>query len=67
LFCRRQELTKSTEDLLVHISKEHLVKQLGGSSSWTWEYPEVVPGENKPMNDVAGRAVRFASSFLILI
>lgn len=24
------EMTKSTEDLLVHISKEHLVKELGG-------------------------------------
>lgn len=52
-----QEMTKSTEDLVVHISKEHLVKELGGTSTWTWEYPEVVRGENKPMSDTAGRQV----------
>lgn len=48
-------MTKSTEDLLVHISKEHLVKELGGSSTWSWEYPKIVPGENKAQVDNAGR------------
>lgn len=51
-------MTKNTEDLLVHISKEHLVKELGGSSAWTWQYPEIVPGENKAQFDTAGREVR---------
>lgn len=57
-------MTKSTEDLLVHISKDHLVKELGGASSWTWKYPEIVPGENKAMSDAAGKQV--CSFFLLL-
>lgn len=39
-------MTRTTEDLQVHIDKAHLVKALGGTSDWTWEYPPVVPGEN---------------------
>lgn len=42
------EMTKNTDDLLVHIDKTHLVKSLGGASDWTWKYPPVVPGENAP-------------------
>lgn len=42
------EMTRSTEDLVVHIPKHHLVKTLGGSSEWKWIYPPVVPGENAP-------------------
>ena len=30
----------------MHIPKHHLVKQLGGSSEWVWDYKPVVPGEN---------------------
>lgn len=49
------EMTRSTEDLVVHIPKHHLVKTLGGSSEWKWIYPPVVPGENAPQKDVEGR------------
>ena len=49
---QKVEMTKNTEDLLVHIPKHHLVKQLGGSSDWTWEYKPVVPGENAPQKYV---------------
>ncbi|SGZ26565.1 BQ5605_C024g09941 [Microbotryum silenes-dioicae] len=31
------DFTKSTDDLVVHIPRNHLVKELGGSSSWTWK------------------------------
>ena len=62
-------MTKNTDDLLVHISKEHLVKELGGSSTWSWQYPEIVPGENKTQFDTAGREVslRVASPGLVLM
>lgn len=46
------EMTKNTDDLLVHIDKSHLVKSLGGTSEWTWKYPPVVPGENAPQSCV---------------
>lgn len=40
------EMTKSAEDLIEKIPKNHLIKKLGGSSAWKWEYPPVIPGEN---------------------
>jgi hypothetical protein len=46
------EMTKNTEDLQVHIDKSHLVKQLGGTSDWNWNYVPVVPGENTPQRYV---------------
>ncbi|GAA5996730.1 CRAL-TRIO domain-containing protein [Rhodotorula paludigena] len=49
------QMTKSTEDLCQHIPKAHLVKELGGSSEWRWKYPPIVPGENAPQQDGAGR------------
>ncbi|KAM0750381.1 CRAL/TRIO domain-containing protein [Meredithblackwellia eburnea MCA 4105] len=49
------EMTKNTEDLVVHIPKHHLVKPLGGTSEWKWEYPEIIPGENAPQKDKEGR------------
>lgn len=39
-------MTRSTEDLQVHIDKAHLVKELGGANDWEWKYQPVVPGEN---------------------
>ncbi|KAL8277171.1 hypothetical protein RQP46_010419 [Phenoliferia psychrophenolica] len=49
------EMTTSTEDLVVHIPKHHLVKGLGGSSEWTWEYQAVIAGENALQKDNEGR------------
>ncbi|KAI5480798.1 CRAL/TRIO domain protein [Pseudohyphozyma bogoriensis] len=49
------QMTKTTDDLLVHIPPNHLIKQLGGSSEWKWKYPPIVPGENDPQKDVEGR------------
>ncbi|GAA5959310.1 hypothetical protein JCM21900_003925 [Sporobolomyces salmonicolor] len=49
------QMTKSTDDLLQHIPKNHLVKELGGSSEWRWKYPPVVPGENAPQKDLEGK------------
>lgn len=51
---RKIVMTKTTDDLLVHIPKNHLVKQLGGSSGWKWEYPPIVTGENAPQSDTSG-------------
>ncbi|GAA5893636.1 Csr1p [Sporobolomyces salmoneus] len=49
------QMTKSSNDLIEHIPKNHLVKELGGSSEWKWKYPPVVPGENAPQKDVEGK------------
>ncbi|GAA5831757.1 hypothetical protein JCM5353_006625 [Sporobolomyces roseus] len=49
------QMTKSTNDLVEHIPKNHLVKELGGSSDWKWQYPPVVPGENAPQKDPEGK------------
>ncbi|KDE02582.1 hypothetical protein MVLG_06865 [Microbotryum lychnidis-dioicae p1A1 Lamole] len=49
------DFTKSTDDLVVHIPRNHLVKELGGSSSWTWKYPPIKPGENAAQQDKEGR------------
>ncbi|GAA5948075.1 hypothetical protein JCM3765_007099 [Sporobolomyces pararoseus] len=49
------QMTKSTNDLIEHIPKNHLVKELGGSSEWKWQYPPVVPGENAPQKDAEGK------------
>ncbi|GAA5874604.1 hypothetical protein JCM16303_002919 [Sporobolomyces ruberrimus] len=49
------QMTKSTNDLVEHIPKNHLVKELGGSSEWKWQYPPVVPGENAPQKDPEGK------------
>ncbi|KAL8278214.1 hypothetical protein RQP46_009387 [Phenoliferia psychrophenolica] len=51
---QKVEMTKNAEDLIVHIPKHHLVKQLGGSSDWEWDYKPVVPGENAAQQDAAG-------------
>ncbi|KAK4054516.1 hypothetical protein OIV83_001010 [Microbotryomycetes sp. JL201] len=45
------QMTKNTDDLCEFIPKKHLVKQLGGTSDWTWKYPEIVPGENAKQKD----------------
>ncbi|TDL16873.1 CRAL/TRIO domain-containing protein [Rickenella mellea] len=45
--------TRSPEDLKVHIDEKHLIKQLGGTSDWKWEYDPIVPGENDKMKDEA--------------
>lgn len=49
------QFTKNTEDLQVHIHKDHLIKQLGGVSEWKWEYEPIVPGENSAQSDEAGK------------
>ncbi|GAA5835492.1 hypothetical protein JCM3766R1_006432 [Sporobolomyces carnicolor] len=49
------QMTKSSNDLIEHIPKNHLVKELGGSSEWKWQYPPVVPGENAPQKDAEGK------------
>jgi len=49
------QFTKSTDDLCAHISPTHLASALGGSNSWQWEYPQIVPGENDLMNDSSAR------------
>ncbi|GAA6054266.1 hypothetical protein JCM3770_005151 [Rhodotorula araucariae] len=49
------QMTKTTEDLCQHIPKAHLVRELGGSSEWRWNYPPIVPGENAPQQDLEGR------------
>ncbi|SCV72275.1 BQ2448_4969 [Microbotryum intermedium] len=49
------DFTKSTDDLVVHIPRNHLVKELGGSSAWTWKYPPIKPGENAAQQDKEGR------------
>lgn len=41
------EMTKSTDELVAHIPRHHLVKSLGGSSEWKWDYQPIVPGENE--------------------
>ena len=51
------EMTKNTDDLCVHIPKNHLVKQLGGTSDWEWKYPPIKEGENAPQKDKEGRKV----------
>ncbi|KAH8922726.1 CRAL/TRIO domain-containing protein [Atractiella rhizophila] len=52
------QMTKNLDDLLVHIDKRHLLKELGGESDWTWNYEEFVPGENDLLSDTAGREKR---------
>jgi len=49
------QMTKTTEDLCIHIPPEHLARTLGGKNSWEWKYPPVVPGENKLLHDSATR------------
>lgn len=48
-------MTKGTEDLCVHIPPTHLASSLGGQNTWQWEYPPIVPGENRAMQDTATR------------
>jgi len=45
------QMTKKPEDLYVHISKEHLVNQLGGNNDWKWKYTPVEKGENELQSD----------------
>ncbi|GAA6028486.1 hypothetical protein NBRC10512_003226 [Rhodotorula toruloides] len=60
------QMTKSTEDLVQHIPKAHLVRELGGTSEWKWQYPPIVPGENAPQQDREGRqATQAARNALI--
>jgi len=48
------EMTKNSEDLQVHIPKAHLVKPLGGSSDWQWNYLPIEEGENEAQSDKEG-------------
>lgn len=44
-------MTRNTADLEQHIHKAHLIRQLGGSNEWKWEYEGVIDGENECMKD----------------
>ncbi|ORY89291.1 CRAL-TRIO domain-containing protein [Leucosporidium creatinivorum] len=59
-------MTKSTDDLVVHVPKKHLVKELGGENAWKWEYPPIVPGENAPQSDTEGRKKALAARDAII-
>jgi hypothetical protein len=37
------------------VSKDHIIKELGGEESWAYKYIEPVPGENDRMKDTATR------------
>lgn len=47
------QMTKSSSDLLVHIPPEHLLKQLGGSNDWEWEFTPPSAEEAEPQQDKA--------------
>lgn len=37
------------------VPKEHIIKELGGTEDWAYNYIEPVPGENDKMKDTATR------------
>ncbi|MCJ1372958.1 hypothetical protein MMC20_004184 [Loxospora ochrophaea] len=41
--------TKNTEELEAYVPREHIIKELGGDDSWTYQYVEPVAGENDLM------------------
>ncbi|KAI7939576.1 hypothetical protein MJO29_014312 [Puccinia striiformis f. sp. tritici] len=47
------QMTKTAEDLKVHIDEKHLLESLGGTNQWKWEYDPIAKGENALMNDRA--------------
>ncbi|MBW0553014.1 hypothetical protein O181_092729 [Austropuccinia psidii MF-1] len=49
------QITKSSEDLKVHIDEKHLIESLGGKSHWKWEYEPVQSGENSLMADLTAK------------
>ncbi|KAG0145554.1 hypothetical protein CROQUDRAFT_658474 [Cronartium quercuum f. sp. fusiforme G11] len=49
-------MTKTAEELKVHIDERHLVNHLGGTNDWTWSYEPVQPSENEKMSDLIGKA-----------
>ncbi|KAH9450224.1 hypothetical protein Pst134EA_026933 [Puccinia striiformis f. sp. tritici] len=49
------QITKSAEELKVHIEEKHLLESLGGTNRWKWEYEQVVTGENILMDDKSTR------------
>ncbi|OAV87186.1 hypothetical protein PTTG_07683 [Puccinia triticina 1-1 BBBD Race 1] len=49
------QITKSPEELKVHIDEKHLLESLGGTNGWKWVYEPVQKGENELMADTAVR------------
>ena len=47
------QMTKTSQDLQVHVPPEHLVKELGGNNDWSWHFTPVPSGENEPQQDSA--------------
>lgn len=50
------QMTKTPEELKVHIDERHLTKSLGGTNDWIWEYEPVKASENEKMNDQLAKA-----------
>lgn len=49
------QITKSPDELKIHIDEKHLIESLGGTNRWTWEYQPVATDENILMKDSATR------------
>lgn len=48
-------MTKTSDELKVHIDERHLLKSLGGTGDWSWSYEPVRPSENEKMEDLVGK------------
>lgn len=49
------QLTKTIDDLAIHIDKNHLDKAMGGNSTWEWSWPDIKEGENVAQRDTETR------------
>lgn len=43
---------RALQKLTLRFAQAHLVRELGGTSEWKWQYPPIVPGENAPQQCV---------------
>jgi len=43
--------TKTVEELEAYVEKSHIIKELGGSDPWQYQFVEPKPGENDQMKD----------------
>ncbi|TVY46640.1 CRAL-TRIO domain-containing protein, partial [Lachnellula occidentalis] len=49
------QFTNNKQEMEEFVSKEHIIKELGGPEDWAYNYIEPVPGENDRMKDTATR------------
>ena len=43
--------TKNVEELAEFVERSHIITELGGDDSWTYQYVEPIAGENKLLSD----------------